>query len=256
MEHIVKNVGHVALIGRVSIFQSKGHDRVRKVGHGCPKSGLLGIGRVHFDLVVTIESVHKGEHRVTDNGSTSMSIFGNGNSSFGHALLRSLKSIQHLIWPFFVFTGTMLPRQVGCCIGLIKPTSRSFWISCLIWISNSGLKCRGACFTGLIPSLMLSFLVTSLESRPAFLRKSRRTCLEILVGVPEFRLSFLWSGLHLGTPVRAPRFHPQGLPRPVYPPDPWTFPWLARGPLPVHQLDYGNTNRIFIVMGFRLHRRI
>ena len=31
-----------------------------------------------------------------------------GNLSFGHALFRLRKSIQHWIWPFFFFTRTML----------------------------------------------------------------------------------------------------------------------------------------------------
>ena len=40
--------------------------------------------------------------------SISKSMFGNENLSFGQALLRFLKSTQHLIKPFFFFTGTVL----------------------------------------------------------------------------------------------------------------------------------------------------
>ena len=46
--------------------------------------------------------------------SISKSMFGNGNSSFGQSLLRFLKSTQHLIWPFFFFTRTMLDGKRGC----------------------------------------------------------------------------------------------------------------------------------------------
>lgn len=96
--------------------------------------------------------------------STNMSMLGKGNSSLGQVLLRSRKSIQHLLWPFFFITETIFASHVGCWIGLIKPTSSSFWISCLIWIYNSGLKLRGGCLTGLVPFLMFSLWVTSLES--------------------------------------------------------------------------------------------
>lgn len=73
--------------------------------------------------------------------------------------------MQHLICPFFFFTGTILTSQVGCCIDLIKPTSRSFYISCLICIYNSSQKYQDACFTSLVPSLVLSLWMTSCESR-------------------------------------------------------------------------------------------
>ena len=58
--------------------------------------------------------------------SISKSMFGNGNSSFGQALLRFLKSTQHLICPFFFFTSTMLDNQRGCWIGLMNPAASNF----------------------------------------------------------------------------------------------------------------------------------
>ena len=48
-----------------------------------------------------------------------MSMFGSGNSSFGHALLRFRKSTQHLICPFFFLTGTMFDSHFECSMGCI-----------------------------------------------------------------------------------------------------------------------------------------
>ena len=58
--------------------------------------------------------------------SISKSMFGSGNSSFRQALLRFLKSTEHLIYPFFFFTGTMLDNQRGCWIGLMNLMASNF----------------------------------------------------------------------------------------------------------------------------------
>ena len=98
--------------------------------------------------------------------STNVSIFGNGKSSFTQALLRSRKSTQTRIYPFFFLTGTMLASQVGCSIGLIKPAWSNFSISALTCTSTSGQKIRGRYFTGLTSGVILSLYTTKLGSSP------------------------------------------------------------------------------------------
>jgi hypothetical protein len=58
--------------------------------------------------------------------STSMmeSILGKGNSSFRHALLRSVKSIHILHFPLAFFTITVLASHFGYVTSLITPALR------------------------------------------------------------------------------------------------------------------------------------
>ena len=58
--------------------------------------------------------------------SMSISMFGSGNSSLGHALLRFQKLTQHRIFPFFFLTGLMFESHFGCMIGLMNLAVRSF----------------------------------------------------------------------------------------------------------------------------------
>jgi hypothetical protein len=64
--------------------------------------------------------------------STRESILGNGNSSFGHALLRSVKSIHILYFLLAFFTMTVLANHSGYVTSLIMPTLRRlfYFISC------------------------------------------------------------------------------------------------------------------------------
>jgi hypothetical protein len=53
--------------------------------------------------------------------STRESILGNGNSSFGQALLRSIKSMHILHLPLAFFTITVLASHFGYLTSLITP---------------------------------------------------------------------------------------------------------------------------------------
>src|SRR5699024_4598181 len=59
--------------------------------------------------------------------STRESILGNGNSSFRHALLRSVKSIHILYFLLAFFTMTVLASHSGYVTSLITPTLRSLF---------------------------------------------------------------------------------------------------------------------------------
>jgi hypothetical protein len=61
--------------------------------------------------------------------STRESILGNGNSSFGHALLRSVKSIHILNFPLALFTMTVLASHSRYDTSLITSTLRSLFTS-------------------------------------------------------------------------------------------------------------------------------
>jgi hypothetical protein len=61
--------------------------------------------------------------------STRESILGNGNSSFGHALLRSVKSIHILNFPLAFFTMTVLASHSRYVTSLITLTLRSLFTS-------------------------------------------------------------------------------------------------------------------------------
>ena len=54
---------------------------------------------------------------------------GKGNGSFGQALLRSVKSMQSLHFPFAFRTTTGFSNHVGCSTPLTKPAASSFLIS-------------------------------------------------------------------------------------------------------------------------------
>ena len=99
----------------------------------------------------------------------SISIFGSGNSSLGHTLLRFRKSTQHHIYPFFFLTSTMLENHFGCMMGLMNPAVRSFWTSWIIWASISGWKVRMGCTTGFALGSMLRACATRLGSKPGIL---------------------------------------------------------------------------------------
>jgi hypothetical protein len=58
--------------------------------------------------------------------STRESIHGKGNSSFGHALLRSVKLMHILHLTFDFLTMTVLANHSGYAISLITPTLKSF----------------------------------------------------------------------------------------------------------------------------------
>ena len=82
------------------------------------------------------------------------SILGSGNSSFGHALLRSWKSMQVRTCPFSFLTGTMLANHVGYLIGLINLTVISYSTSSLTCISILGWKLHLPFLTGFDPGSM------------------------------------------------------------------------------------------------------
>jgi hypothetical protein len=61
--------------------------------------------------------------------STRESILGNGNLSFGHALLISVKSMHILHFPLAFFTITVLTSHSGYVTSLITPALRSLFTS-------------------------------------------------------------------------------------------------------------------------------
>lgn len=196
MHHIMKYSSHGSLICCSSILQTKRHDCVIEFPEGV-RTAVFSVSLASIPIWLYPLKPSMKEHieypAVT---STSISMLDKGNSFLGQALLRSLESIQHLIYPFFFFIGTILASHVGCWTGLTKPTSSSFWISSLISTSSSRLKLLGVCFTVLHPSLMLSLWDTSCGSRPGFVHTSMQKRLWTLSTAGWFVLSFLSRDWH------------------------------------------------------------
>src|SRR5688572_10972486 len=88
--------------------------------------------------------------------STRVSILGNGNSSFGHALLRSVKSIHILHLPLAFFTITVLDSHSGYVTSLITPALRSLFTSFRAPSALSSDIFRSLCFLGLKDGSTLS----------------------------------------------------------------------------------------------------
>jgi len=63
-----------------------------------------------------------------------MSVICNENSSLEHVALRSRKSVQTLIFLFFLRTCTMLATQFGCCPSRMKPHSMFGFIAAIMWV--------------------------------------------------------------------------------------------------------------------------
>src|SRR5687768_12017753 len=81
---------------------------------------------------------------------------GSGNSSFGQALLRSVKSIHILHLPLAFFTITVLASHSGYFTSLITPALRSLFTSFRApWALSSDIF-RSLCFLGLKDGSTLS----------------------------------------------------------------------------------------------------
>ena len=88
--------------------------------------------------------------------STNVSMRSSGYSSFGHALLRMVKSmhIRHL--PFFFSTITTFASHSGYCTSQMTPASSNFCTSaCAAFYLSSDIG-RGLCFAGLAFGFTLS----------------------------------------------------------------------------------------------------
>jgi hypothetical protein len=88
--------------------------------------------------------------------STRESILGKGNSSFGHALLRSVKSMHILHFSLAFFTMTALASQSGYVTSLIRPALRSLFTSFCAPLALSSDIFRSLCFLGLKDGSTLS----------------------------------------------------------------------------------------------------
>jgi hypothetical protein len=88
--------------------------------------------------------------------STRESILGKGNSSFGHALLRSVKSIHILHFPLAFFTIRVLASYFGYVTFLITPALRSLLTSFLAPSALSSDIFQSFYFLGLMAGSILS----------------------------------------------------------------------------------------------------
>jgi hypothetical protein len=87
---------------------------------------------------------------------TRESILGNGNSSFGQALLRSVKSIHILHLPLAFFTITVLANHSGYFTSLMTPALRSLFTSFRAPSALSSDIFRSLCCLGLKDGSTLS----------------------------------------------------------------------------------------------------
>src|SRR5688572_18018 len=95
--------------------------------------------------------------------STRESILGNGNSSFGQALLRSVKSIHILHLPLAFFTITVLASHSGYFTSLMTPALRSLSTAFRAPSALSSDIFRSLCFLSLNDrSTLIECSITSL----------------------------------------------------------------------------------------------
>ena len=73
---------------------------------------------------------------------------GKGNGSFGHALFRSVKSMQSLHFPLALRTTTGFANHLGCSTPLTKPAASSFFISSAMKCCHSKACSLTFCLTG------------------------------------------------------------------------------------------------------------
>src|SRR5688572_6628205 len=91
------------------------------------------------------------------------SILGSGNSSFGHALLRSVKLIHILHFPLAFFIITVLANLSGYVTSLITPALSSLFTSFRAPSTLSSDIFRSLCFLGLkVRSTLSECSMTSL----------------------------------------------------------------------------------------------
>jgi hypothetical protein len=127
------DVIHGALERGAGILQPKGHDHVFEQSHdtGYSECSLVYVLWGHENLIVAGVAIH--ELRILLPAATliNVSATGIGYSSFGVALLRSLKSTQARHRPSFFCMGTMLEIHSTYLYDLMNPTSSIFSISFL-----------------------------------------------------------------------------------------------------------------------------
>lgn len=51
-----------SLAGGTNILMTELHDCIMKIAHVSPEINLFDIEKVHFDLIIAIDSIHKGEY--------------------------------------------------------------------------------------------------------------------------------------------------------------------------------------------------
>jgi hypothetical protein len=106
------------------------------------------------------------------------SILGKGNSSFGHVLLRSVKSIHILHFPLAFFTITLLASHYVYVASLITPTHMILLTSFLAPSALSSDIFRIFCFLGLmVGSTLRECSMTSLLTPHRSLADQVMTCL-------------------------------------------------------------------------------
>src|ERR1051325_3547865 len=62
MNHVMEQCHHGTLISGACVLQSELHNLIAESAPLCNKSSLLHVFRSHFDLIVTGETIHKGEN--------------------------------------------------------------------------------------------------------------------------------------------------------------------------------------------------
>ena len=136
--------------------------------------------------------------------STSRSMCGNEKLSFGHALSRSVKSMQTLHFPFFFFTTTGFASHSGYWTSRMEPIFRSLSTSSFTALARSGPSFLHFCLIGIyVGSAFRSWEVIPMSIPGMFvanhadvlifcLRKGKRSCLTS--GGRSFMMLTLFSG--------------------------------------------------------------
>jgi hypothetical protein len=124
------DVIHDALVQGAGILQPKGHDHVFEQFHdtGYSECSLVYVFWGHENMIVADVAIHETQNLVAGSRVDQRFRNGIGYSSFGVALLRSLKSTQTRHRPSFFCTSTMLEIHSAYLHGLMNPASNIFSI--------------------------------------------------------------------------------------------------------------------------------
>ena len=117
---ITENYAHGALISCTRILQSERHYCVKYTPNGILNDVCFSSSECILIWLYPEKPSMKDILSKPHVLSIMTPVMGNKNSYLGQAALRSQKSMQTLIFPFFFSTGTILATQSGCCSSWMK----------------------------------------------------------------------------------------------------------------------------------------
>lgn len=147
MEHIVKNDNLYELVGDSCIFITKWHDYLKKAANRSLENSVLSIIQAHFDLVISTETIHNGEHQVFKCGIDHVHVW--QRKHLWACFVEVVKVYAAPNLSVLLFSQNYIGKPNGVLDGLLKLTSNNLWISRFVCTLSYGLKFLDAYFIGL-----------------------------------------------------------------------------------------------------------